>query len=160
MPRVAAMFGRHVPAPPISRMKPILPLFLLVSALAAGSALALDVTVTVTGIRNAKGKIAALAFSNKDGFPDQPAKALAQAVVDAKQGTVTLTLKNLPPGKLAITVLHDQDANGKLNRSIIGIPLEGVGMSGDTAGKLPPTFADALEEFKTSRKITVPLKYW
>lgn len=123
-------------------------------------ALALDATVTVTGIRNAKGKIAVLAFATKEGFPDQPAKALAQAVADARNGTVTLTLKKLPAGKLAITVLHDEDANGKLNRNLFGLPLEGVGMSGKPEGKLPPTFADVVEQFDGSRKLTIPLKYW
>ena len=125
-------------------------------------ALALDatVTVTVTGIRNAKGKIAVLAFSTKEGFPDQPAKALAQAVADARNGTVTVTLKKLPAGKLAITVLHDEDANGKLNRNLFGVPVEGVGMSGKPEGKLPPTFADVVEPFDKSRKLTIPLKYW
>lgn len=129
-------------------------------ALAPVAAPALDVTVTVTGIRNAKGKIAALAFSNKTGFPDQPDKALARAVVEARKGTVTLTLKNLPPGKLAITVLHDEDGNGKLNRNLFRLPLEGAGMSGNPEGKLPPTFADAAEPFDRSRKLSIPLKYW
>jgi len=123
-------------------------------------ALALDATVTVTGIRNAKGKIAVLAFSTQEGFPDQPAKALAQAVADARDGTVTVTLKKLPAGKLAITVLHDEDANGKLNRNLFGVPVEGVGMSGKPEGKLPPTFADVVEPFDKSRKLTIPLKYW
>ena len=126
----------------------------------SATALALDATVTVTGIRNAKGKIAVLAFSTKEGFPDQPAKALAQAVADARLGTVTLTLKKLPAGKLAITVLHDEDANGKLNRNLFGLPVEGVGMSGKPEGKLPPTFADVVEPFDKSRKLTIPLKYW
>lgn len=141
-------------------MKPFLRYLAPLLLLAYQSAPAIDVTVTVTGVRNAKGKIAALAFSNKEGFPDKPDKALAQAVADARKGTVTLTLKNLPADKLAITVLHDEDANGKLKRSIIGLPLEGVGMSGKPEGKLPPTFNDAVETFAKSGKATIPMKYW
>lgn len=158
--RIADTAPEIDPQHPILRMKRMFFRILLVSALAVASAPALDVTVTVTGIRNAQGKIAVLAFSTKDGFPDQAAKALAQAVADAKQGTVTLTLRNLPPGKLAITVLHDEDANGKLKRNIIGIPREGVGMSGKPEGKSPPTFPDVVEEFKASRKVTIPVRYW
>lgn len=141
-------------------MKQALTLLPVLFLLESQAASAIDVTVTVTGVRNAKGKIAALAFSNKNGFPDKPDKALAQAVIDARKGTATLTLKNLPAGKLAITVLHDEDGNGKLNRTIIGLPLEGVGMSGKPEGKLPPTFNDAVEAFDKSRKVKVPLKYW
>ncbi len=131
-----------------------------ISLLGMLPAAALDVTITVKGIRNAKGKIAAVAFANKDGFPDQVAKALAQAVVEAHQGTVTLTLKNVPAGKVAITVLHDEDANGKLNRNIFGIPLEGVCMSGKPPGNRPPTFDDAAIELKKNHQLEVTLKYW
>lgn len=141
-------------------MNRLLPAILACFCLGLSAASALDATVVVTGVRNAKGKIAALVFADKAGFPDQPAKAIAQAVVDARQGTVTLTLKKLPPGKLAITVLHDEDANGKMNRNLFGLPVEGVGMSGKPEGKLPPTFADAAETFGASRKLTIPLKYW
>jgi uncharacterized protein (DUF2141 family) len=134
----------------------LLPPLLLLGMLNAS---AIEVTVTITGIRNAKGKIGVLAFPTKDGFPDKQEKAIAQAVADAKQGSVTLTLKNLPTGKLALAVLHDEDGNNKLNRTIIGLPLEGVGMSGKPEGKLPPTFNDAVEMFDKSRKVTIPLRY-
>jgi uncharacterized protein (DUF2141 family) len=123
-------------------------------------AAALDVTITVQGIRNDKGKIAALAFASKDGFPDGAALALAQAQVDAHKGTVTLTLKNVPAGRVAVTILHDENENGKLNRSIIGIPLEGVGMSGKPTGMRPPTFDDAVLDMKVSQKLAITLKYW
>lgn len=133
---------------------------LTLSLLGLIPAAALDVTITVKGIRNDKGKIAALAFINQDGFPDDVPKAKAQAVVDAKQGTVTLTLKNVPAGKVAVTVLHDENGNGKLNRNIFGIPLEGVGMSGKPPNNLPPTFKDVVFDLTKSQKLEITLKYW
>jgi uncharacterized protein (DUF2141 family) len=133
---------------------------LIVAMLGVAPAAALDLTITVKGIRNAKGKVAALAFVEQDGFPDQIPKAKAQAVSDAKQGTVTLTLKNVPAGKVAVTVLHDENANGKLNRNLFGIPLEGVGMSGKPPGNRPPTFADVVIDVKKSQKLEITLKYW
>ena len=132
----------------------------LFSVLGALPAAALDLTITVKGIRNAKGKIAALAFVTKDGFPDQVPKAQAQAIVDAKLGTVTLTLKDVPAGKIAVAILHDEDANGKLNRALFGIPLEGVGMSGKPLGNRPPTFDDVVFEVTKSQKLEIALKYW
>ncbi len=133
---------------------------LIFALLSAPRAAALDVTITVQGIRNDKGKIAALAFASKDGFPNGVAQALAQTQVDARKGTVTLTLKNVPAGRLAVTILHDENENGRLNRSIIGIPLEGVGMSGNPTGSRPPTFEDAVLEIKKSQKLAITLKYW
>lgn len=138
------------------------PLFaaLLFSVLGTLPAAALDLTITVKGIRNDKGKIAALAFVTKDGFPDQVVKAQAQTIIDAKQGTVTITLKNVPAGKVAVTILHDENANGKLNRNLFGIPLEGVGMSGKPPGNRPPAFDDVALDLKQSQKLEITLKYW
>ena len=139
-----------------NRLLATLGLFLLAVVPAA----ALDLTITVKGIRNDKGKIAALAFIAKDGFPDEIAKAKSQAVVDAKQGTVTLTLKNVPAGKVAVTILHDENGNGKLNRNLFGIPLEGVGMSGKPPANKPPSFDDVVLDVKKSQKLEIALKYW
>ncbi|MEI7909785.1 MAG: DUF2141 domain-containing protein [Verrucomicrobiota bacterium] len=133
---------------------------LALTGLSATPATAIDVTVTVKGIRNDKGKIAALAFSSKPGFPDDVARAIAKTVVDARQGSVTLTLKDLPPGPIAITVLHDEDSNGKLKRNLFGIPLEGVGMSRNPFDKHFPTFADATLDMRQSNKIDIMVKYW
>lgn len=138
----------------------LIPLLLAGSLLGVLPAAALDLTITVKGIRNAKGKIAALAFVDKDGFPDQVPKAKAQAVVDAKLGTVTLTLKDVPAGKVAVTILHDENASGQLNRNLFGIPLEGVGMSGKPPAHLVPTFNDAVLDLKKSKKLEITLKYW
>ena len=120
---------------------------------------ALELTITVKGIRSDKGKIAALAFIDHDGFPGQVAKAKAHAAVDAKLGTVNLTLKNLPAGKIAVTVLHDENGNGKLDRDVFGIPLEGVGMSGKPPGNMPPTFNDVVFDLSKSQKLEITLKY-
>lgn len=138
----------------------LLPILLAGSILSVLPAAALDLTITVKGIRNEKGKIAVLAFIDKDGFPDQVPKAKAQAVVDAKLGTVTLTLKDVPAGKVAVTVLHDENASGQLNRNLFGIPLEGVGMSGKPPANLVPTFNDAVLDLKKSKKLEITLKYW
>jgi len=122
-------------------------------------AAALDLHITVLGIRNDKGKIAALVFTNSDGFPDQPIKAVARARVDAHTGKVTFTLKNIPAGKVAVAVLHDEDANGHLNRNFLGIPLEGVGLSGKPMGGGPPSYKDAEVGVPANRNLEIGLKY-
>jgi uncharacterized protein (DUF2141 family) len=122
-------------------------------------AAALDVRITVQGIRSAKGKIAVLAFSNKDGFPDQVNKAVARTRVDAHAGRVTFTLRNVPAGKIAVAVMHDENANGQLNRNLFGIPLEGVGLSGKPVAKRPPSFHDAELELNKNADLQITLVY-
>jgi uncharacterized protein (DUF2141 family) len=124
------------------------------------SATAADITITVQGVRNDAGKIAALAFVKADGFPDRVALAKAQSQVNAQKGAVTLVLKNVPEGKVALTILHDEDGDGKLKRNIVGIPQEGVGMTGKPLGNRAPKFEDAVTEINGNQKIDITLKYW
>ncbi len=121
---------------------------------------AADITITVNGVRNDKGKIAALAFVKPDGFPDRVAMAATQAQVPARQGVVTLVLKNVRAGKVALTILHDEDGDGKLKRNLVGIPTEGVGMTGKPLGNRAPKFEEAVVEIQGDQKREITLKYW
>ena len=132
--------------------------FSFVTAIAPATAA--DITITVQGIRNDAGKIAALAFVKADGFPDRVALAKAQSQVNAQKGAVTLVLKNVPAGKVALTILHDEDGNGKLKRNIVGIPQEGVGMTGKPLGNRDPRFDEAVIEIKGDEKCEITIKYW
>ena len=101
-----------------------------------------------------------LAFTQDQGFPDRVNQAFAQAQVNAQKGTVTLTIKNVPAGKVALTVLHDEDGDGKLRKNLLGIPQEGVGMTGKPLGNRAPKFQVAVIEIKGDEKKTIALKYW
>jgi uncharacterized protein (DUF2141 family) len=65
------------------------------------------------------------------------------------------------PGDYAVSVFHDENANGTLDRNFIGMPKEGVGASNDAAGKLgPPRFEDARFSYKGGQQtLTIHLKY-
>lgn len=126
----------------------------------AVSSIAADITITVKGVRNAKGRIAVLAFVDDKGFPDRVTEAKTQSIVPARAGEVTLLLKDVPQGKVALTVLHDEDGDGKLKRNMIGIPTEGVGMSGKPLGNRAPKFEDAVVEIQGDQKREIVLKYW
>jgi len=137
-----------------------LPLLILFCVLHAFPAHSAEITITVKGIRNDKGNIAALAFVNGKGFPDRVELAKTQNVVPARQGAVTLVLKNVPAGLVALTILHDEDGDGKLKRNIFGIPVEGVGMTGKPLGNRAPRFEDAIVAIQADEKREITLKYW
>ena len=55
-----------------------------------------------------------------------------------------LVLRDVPPGGYGVTVIHDRNANGKLDSNIVGIPTEPYGASRDARGRMgPPAFEDA-----------------
>jgi len=90
-------------------------------------------TVRVTGARNAKGKIIVYLFRDPQGFPTNASKILRQQriTIDPSTMTAQVVFKDLPPGIFAVTVLHDENDNGKMDTNFLGIPTEGTGASND-----------------------------
>ena len=138
--------------------KILVAVLLYCSALTA--ACATDLTVTISGTRNATGSIAAGIFNGESSFPKAP-QAFASFRIKAQQGTVSFTVHNLPPGKYAVTSYHDENDNGKLDTDVTGLPTEGYGVSNDAREILgPPQFAKASFELgDPSKTITVTIKY-
>lgn len=103
-------------------------------------------TVRVTGARNAKGKIGVTLFQDAPGFPDDASKAIRQqsAEIDPKTMSAQITFKDVPQGTFAVSVLHDENGNGKMDKNFVGIPKEGYGASNNPKKKRrPPTFDEA-----------------
>lgn len=116
-----------------------------------------ELTVQVTDVKHAEGELLIGVFSKKDGFPRETQKALVSAKI--KPGQPTHTFKNLPKGNYAVVVIHDRNKNGKLDRNLIGMPQEPVGLSNYPSIGLanPPTFRKALFALKSSGLLKVKL---
>ena len=130
--------------------------FLLLSAAAANAA---DLTVTVDGARNSNGSISAAIFNTETNFPKAPPFGVFR--IKASVGQVSFTVRNIPPGKYAMTSYHDENDNGKLDADPTGLPTEGYGVSNDAREMLaPPQFAKAAFDLSDQGKsITINLKY-
>ncbi|MDP4624217.1 MAG: DUF2141 domain-containing protein [Akkermansiaceae bacterium] len=132
--------------------------FLLFLALAV-TVMAEPVKVTITGIRNDKGQVAALVYKAEKGFPDQRGDAYKVVSLPAKKGSVTLTMKGLEPGKYAIAVIHDENSDGAMETNFIGLPKEGVGVTGGM-GYSKPKFHKSVIEVKAGQEVSIFLKYF
>ena len=123
-------------------MKSIL-ISVLISFLHFPSYIAPSATLSaqINDARSDKGKILVLVFNDPDGFPDKVEKAFKKLVLQPKNRKAELILENLPAGKYAFTVLHDEDDNGIMNTSRIGIPQEKYGFSNNPKIYFgPPSF--------------------
>jgi uncharacterized protein (DUF2141 family) len=122
------------------------------------------VIVNVTGLRNTKGKVDALIFIRPDGFPEDDSKAIDkdEVPIDPKTLTAQIIFKNVPRGFAAVTVLHDENLNRKVDKNFIGIPKEGYGTSNNPKkAKHTPRWDEA--KFPVNRPeepITIRLIYW
>ncbi|HEY5597699.1 MAG TPA: DUF2141 domain-containing protein [Kiloniellales bacterium] len=119
-----------------------------------------EVTVVVENLRSADGDVRIALWSNPVGFTD-PKAAVAETGQKAQLGQVTFTFSGLPPGRYAIASFHDENGNGAFDRTLLGLPKEGLGFSNGARINLgPPTFeAAAVEIAGTAQVVVVELRY-
>lgn len=102
-----------------------------------------DVKVTVTDLRSAEGKVLACITAKRKAFPNCDKDPDAKSVTVQAAATVTFTFKGIAPGEYAISLLHDENDNGKADRTLM-IPKEGFGFSRDAKLRMgPPSFKAA-----------------
>ena len=120
-------------------------------------------TVRVTGARNAKGKIGVTLFQGAQGFPDDTSRAARQQSVEIDPNTMSahVIFNDLPRGNWAVSVLHDENGNGKMDKNFVGMPKEGYGASNNPKKKRrAPTFDEAKFSLNASEQtIEIALIY-
>ena len=120
-------------------------------------------TIRVTGARNTKGKIGVTLFQGAQGFPDDTSKAIRQQRVEIDPNTMSaqVTFKDVPQGAFAVSVLHDENGNGKMDKNSVGMPKEGYGASNNPKKKKrAPTFDEAKFSLSTGEQtIEIALIY-
>jgi uncharacterized protein (DUF2141 family) len=139
----------------------------LAVVLSAGTALAGGLgdgvlRVEVTGIRGEKGQIGCLLFSQPKGFPNDNAAAKQAVLTKIEGGRAACTFVGVTAGDHAISVLHDENGNGKMDSSFLGAPKEGYGFSNGAKAHTfsPPSFEEARISYTGAGKaIVIPVTY-
>lgn len=93
-----------------------------------------SVDIEISGLRNAKGVIRACLTRNPAHFPDCKGDPAALSG-SAPAGSAKLIINQVPPGRYAIAVFHDQNSNRKLD-TFAGIPKEGFAFSRNPSIKM------------------------
>ena len=128
----------------------------LIPALVFSSQEKLSLIVEVSGATPGKGQAICSLFTSEDTFLKQPAIKITK-LVDSN-GEVEFRVDDLEPGTYAVSIVYDEDSNGKLNTGIFGIPTEPVGVSNNAKGKFgPPSYKDAAFELSDSSTIRITL---
>ena len=114
-------------------------------------------------LRNLKveGTVYITLYNNENGYPMDSNKAFAKNMKKVTANTEKIVFIDVPYGTYAVSVWHDQNDNQKMEKNLIGIPKEGLGVSNDAKGKMgPPKFADAKFEIKQEKTdIFITVKY-
>ncbi len=103
-------------------------------ALAADGQARGDLTIQVTGMRSTSGYVVIALTDSENSFQGKgPVYAQIRTRIQGSEAVVTL--RNIPWKDYAISVFHDENANGTLDRSMKGIPKEAYGYSNNARGK-------------------------
>lgn len=114
-------------------------------------------SIEVTGLRNASGRVIILVFDEDGAFADfDYRKAVGYDEVEAIGGAVKAAFADLKTGPYAVMVFHDENGDRDLN--LDGeLPLEGFAISGAADAYDEPSFRQAAV---ASGAVTMELHYF
>jgi len=132
--------------------------YLLLPVLAA-AVYAFNIDVQVTGVASHLGVIKIALYQDASQFGSMT-HYLDAAAFDAKKEPLFHRFENLSPGIYAVAVVHDENANGILDRNFFGIPVEGYGFSTNPDVMFrAPAFHDCRFELESDTNLTVMMRY-
>jgi uncharacterized protein (DUF2141 family) len=131
--------------------------------LCAQSAKTGTLTVVVRGAKNTKGKLGLGVFRDVVGFPEDHTKMVARQRIEIDPQSLSgqAVFRDLAYGVYAVSVLHDENVNGKLDKNLIGVPKEGYGVSNNPKPVMrAPRFEEAKLALNSSEQsIEIHLVY-
>jgi uncharacterized protein (DUF2141 family) len=120
-----------------------------------------SLTIEADNLRNSKGIVQVALYNSPNSFPDENYKNYYRKLTaKIEDGFSFVTFENLPSGKYAVHILHDEDENGKIKKGLM-LPKEGVGFSNyESIGIFNnPNYTDAGIILKSDTTIRVNVIY-
>ena len=88
------------------------------------------VSVEVVGLTSAKGHVECVLWASPSGFPRDTARGLVKTrAPEIRGGRAVCTFRGVPAGRFAVTMMHDENENGRVDTNFMGIPVETYGFS-------------------------------
>ena len=127
---------------------------------APNPAITATLDISVSGLRSTKGDVLVCLSANPRHFPDCRKDSAARKIKVAASHANKLQITKVVPGTYAVALIHDENANGKMDMSLF-LPREGFGFSRNPKiGMGPPKFKSA--QFTVGgddQNYTVEMKY-
>lgn len=132
---------------------------LLTAALPAQAESGATLVVHLRQVKPGDGPLKLSLYKDPASFRKED-KAFARAEGRAAAASVELRFSDLPPGRYAVMVYHDENRDGVFNRRLGMFPIEGYGLSNNPQVAGPPAFADsAFEVGAGETRISVDMRY-
>ncbi len=118
-------------------------------------------TVNVKSFRNRSGALGCRLYRSSTGFPESSAGTVERRVSISGE-TTTCTFEGVGAGTYAVSVMHDENGNQKLDKNMFGVPTEGYGVSNNHTHALSnPTWEESKFNVESGKNLTlwVNLRY-
>jgi len=100
------------------------------------------ILVKVEQINSSNGIVNVAIFNSEEDFLNTP---FMSKVKEATNGELEFEFEDVPNGEYTISIYHDENENGKLDKNFIGIPSEPYGVSLEGKSMFgPPSYKDAM----------------
>jgi uncharacterized protein (DUF2141 family) len=146
----------------ISRMRqPVIAATLVLAAVAtAAPASAARIIVTVDGVRDSSGNVYIGLYSNPREFLNGT-HCTAYYKVKATTAPITVAFDHLPSGTYAVGAYHDENANGTIDTSAFGQPVEGYALSNGVRAMfaVPEFYQAAFAVGSGDKPVTLNIRY-
>jgi uncharacterized protein (DUF2141 family) len=120
------------------------------------------IDLTIVNLKGSVGLVRIGIFTTDKGYPDQPAFNYSLAKDTLKNGRLRLMIPVDKTGDICISVLDDENENGKMDYKFGIMPKEGFGFSNNpkVTSRKPPPFTVTSFRFKGGeRKTEVNMVY-
>lgn len=138
---------------------------LIIMLFSSGSDPVMDtsmLTVSISDLQSHDGQIGISVYRSPEGWPDLWEKSVKSMLVEIDSIPLEVQIFDLPEGQYAVSVIHDENKNGVLDKNFMSIPKEGYGVSNNAEAGIfgPPKFADALFELEgTQTVVKIAIQY-
>lgn len=106
------------------------------------------ITVVFHGCESDAGAALVALLDSEEAY-DSESRAFREARSEIVSGEARVTFEGVPFGTYALKVIHDENGNGELDTSFVGLPKEAFGFSNDAMGRFgPPDFEAASFELR------------
>jgi uncharacterized protein (DUF2141 family) len=120
-----------------------------------------SLTVKVDNLRNSKGNVQFALYNEEGSIPDEKYKKYYKKLTsEIVKHSSTITFTNLPIGKYAVNILHDEDMDSEIDKGWV-LPIEGIGFSNFQSISISnrPNFSKASFILKEDTLINVKVIY-
>jgi len=125
----------------------------------ATAARAADLELELSGITQGQGQIMVAVFADAGSWLAKPVAVARAQAAEQKDGRLLISLNMLPvadAGSLALSIYHDVNGNGRLDKNGMGMPTEPYAFSNNASGMFgPPSFEKAQFSVKPGARISV-----